>query len=206
MFGFGVRLLDSLSLGTSVLVWNAASGGGEQNIVKEGVFFSVYPGLLFRDPNGTFTFDINTAYSNQKIYYADNDAKKIVLGSMPLIIDSSFTYNFLNQRLFLGLKGISDIYLDDRGGYLLRIIPMAEFWPFKFLSLRAGYEYSHLDQSGTFTIGQGAVGGFTIKLGKFDINANLTYRDKPARLLPGVSVTNLKLLIGLEYTPGFLTR
>ena len=174
--------------------------------MKEGVFFSIYPGILFRDPNGTFTFDINTAYSNQKIYYADYDAGEIVLGSMPLVIDSSITYSFLNQRLFLGLKGISDIYLDNRGGYLLRIIPMVEFWPLRFLSLRGGYEYSHLDRAGTFTIGQGAVGGFTIKLVKFDINANLTYRKKPAQLLPGVTVANMKLLIGLEYNPGWISR
>ena len=174
--------------------------------MKEGVFFSIYPGILFRDPNGTFTFDINTAYSNQKIYYADYDAGEIVLGSMPLVIDSSITYSFLNQRLFLGLKGISDIYLDNRGGYLLRIIPMVEFWPLRFLSLRGGYEYSHLDRAGTFTIGQGAVGGFTIKLVKFDINVNLTYRKKPAQLLPGVTVANMKLLIGLEYNPGWISR
>ena len=129
-----------------------------------------------------------------------------LLGPSPLVIDSSFTYGLLNQRLFLGLKGISDIYLGDRGGYALRIIPMVEFWPFRFLSLRGGYEYSHLDQLGEFTIGQGAVGGFTFKVGKFDINANLTYRQKPARLLPGVTVANMKLLIGLEYNPGWITR
>ncbi len=210
----GIRLLDWLSAGTSALVWFSDNPQGPSNqlgadggnIVREGLFFSVYPGIMFRDPDGTLTFDLNAGYTNQRIYYADYNAEEIVLGSMPLVVDSSFTYGLLNQRLFLGLKGISDIYLDDRGGYALRIIPMVEFWPFKFLSLRGGYEYSHFDQSGIFTIGHGAVGGLTIKLGKFDINANLTYRQKPARLLPGATVANMKLLIGLEYNPGWITR
>jgi hypothetical protein len=212
----GARLADWVSIGSSVLVWNSTNGNNpgvsdtllpdSSAIVREGLFFGTYSGIMFRDPDGNLTFDINAGYTNQKIYYADYDAGEIVLGSMPLVIDSSFTYGLLNQRLFLGLKGISDIYLDDRGGYILRIIPMVEFWPFKFLSLRGGYEYSHLDQAGTFTIGQGAVGGFTFKVGKFDINANITYRKKPARLLPGETVGNMKLLIGLEYNPGWIKR
>lgn len=212
----GARLADWVSIGSSVLVWNSTNGNdpgvsdtllpSSSTIVREGLFYSIYSGIMLRDPDGSLTFDINAGYTNQKIYYADYDAGEIVLGTMPLVIDSSFTYGLLNQRLFLGLKGISDIYYDDRGGYILRIIPMAEFWPYKFLSLRGGYEYSHLDQAGSFTIGQGAVGGFTFKIGKFDINANITYREKPARLLPGETVENMKLLIGIEYAPGWITR
>ncbi len=206
---FGAHLQDWLSIGTSVLVWissNANEQSDGTNIVRDGLFFSIYPGVMIRDPGGNLTFDINAGYTNQKVYYADYTGGEIVLGSRPLVIDSSFTYGLPNQHIFLGLKGISDIYLDDRGGYALRIIPMVEFWPFKFLSVRGGYEYSHFDQSGNFTIGHGAVGGFTFKIGKFDINANLTYRQKPARLLPGTTVANMKILIGLEYNPGWISR
>ena len=151
-------------------------------------------------------FDITMSYTTQRMYYADITSNTIEIGYMPIIIDSSLTYGLLNQRLFLGLKGIFDIYLDDRGGYALRIIPMVEFWPFKFLSVRGGYEYSHYDQMDQLAIGHGGVGGFTVKLGKFDINANLTYRQKPVRQLPGTTLPNMKLLIGLEYNPGWITR
>ena len=46
----------------------------------------------------------------------------------------------------------------------------------------------------------------TEKLRKFDINANFTYRQKPVRMLPGYTVANMKLLVGLEYSPEFLAR
>lgn len=198
----GVRIEDWLSLGTSIFVWQT----NPNDFVDGGLYYSICPGLMVQDPSKNLTFDINAAFTNQNIYYADYTLGKVVLGSLPLIIDSSFTYGLIRKRFFLGLKGISDIYLDDRGGYYLRLIPMVEYWPFQFLSIRLGYEYSHLDQLETFTIGHGAVSGITVKVGKFDINANVTYRRKPATLLPGTTVAYIKLLIGLEYNPGWKTR
>jgi len=50
------------------------------------------------------------------------------------------------------------------------------------------------------------VGGLTVKIWKFDINANLTYRQKPVRLLPGAMVPNMKLLLEIEFTPEWITR
>lgn len=38
------------------------------------------------------------------------------------------------------------------------------------------------------------------------INANLTYRRKPVRMLPVYTVANIKLLVGLEYSPELLAR
>jgi len=210
----GAKIFDWFSIGASVLAWYtvhlASPGLSDQllwgeNIVREGLFLSFYPGLMFRGPGGNLTFDVHMAITTQSYYYADFPNKLISLGQLPLVIDGSLTYGLFNQRLFLGLKGVSDIYY-DRGGHALRIIPMVEVWPARFLAVRGGYEYSHLSQLGNFTINHGAVAGITIKVWRFDINANLTYRKIPARLLPGASIENMKLLIGIEFNPEWVTR
>ena len=85
-------------------------------------------------------------------------------------------------------------------------VEMVEVWPLHFLSIRGGYEYSHLSLNGEFKLAHGVVGGLTLKIWKFDINANLTYRQKPARLLPGADVSNMKLLIGIEFRPDWMDR
>lgn len=213
---FGMKLGDSVGLGLSAMGCYSVNGDNpgvsdeltvdSGNLVHEGFFFSLYPGIMVQGAGGALLWDLNAAYTNYKIYYIDYTNQEIKLGNMPLVIDTSLTYGLLDQRLFLGLKGISDIYIDDRGGYSLRLIPMAEFWFLDSLSVRGGYEYSHLDQAGNFSIGHGAVAGLTVKLGTFDINANFTYRRKPVRMLPGYTVANMKLLVGLEYSPEFLVR
>jgi hypothetical protein len=38
------------------------------------------------------------------------------------------------------------------------------------------------------------------------MNANMTYRKKPARLLPGYTVANMTLLIGIEFSPDVIAR
>jgi hypothetical protein len=113
---FGARLIDWMSVGTSLMVWYTYAGPGHANSVDEGFFFSVYPGLAFQFSDSSFAADINFAYTSYTMYYADFDNSEIVLGNLPLVIDGSLTYGLLNNRLFLGLKGVSDIYYDDRGG------------------------------------------------------------------------------------------
>ena len=203
---FGARLTDWMSVGTSLMGWYTSAGPGYGNTVDEGFFFSIYPGLAFQVPGSSFAADINVAYTSFTMYYADFVNHEVVLGSLPLIIDGSLTYGLLNDRLFLGLKGISDIYYNARSGHALRLIPMVEVWPLTFLSIRGGYEYSHLSLNGEFKLAHGVVGGLTLKIWKFDINANLTYRQKPVRLLPGADVANMKLLIGIEFSPDWMER
>ncbi len=214
--GYGTKLNNRIGLGAAIMAWYRINGEepgrsdtyGERggDLVHEGLFFSFFPGIFVQGPREQFTWDFNVGITNSKSYYIDYEEFEIVLGQQPVVIDTSFTYGLLDQQLFLGLKGISDIFTDDRGGYNLRIIPMVEYWLFPFFSLRGGYEYSQLSQFDEFSIGNGGVGGFTLKAGRFDINANLTYRQKPATLLPGTTVANMKLLIGVEYKPYFLSR
>ena len=170
---FGARLTDWMSVGTSLMGWYTSAGPGYGNTVDEGFFFSIYPGLAFQVPGSSFAADINVAYTSFTMYYADFVKHEVVLGSLPLIIDGSLTYGLLNDRLFLGLKGISDIYYNARSGHALRLIPMVEVWPLTFLSIRGGYEYSHLSLNGEFKLAHGVVGGAYLK------NLEIRYQREP---------------------------
>ena len=205
---FGISLTDWLGIGCSVIGYMFhPAGTAIQNISGGDQFaFSVYPGLMIQSPDGNIVFDLNAVYTNAEFYYADTDLYKIFQGQMPVVIDSSITVGFPEERIFVGLKGVGDIYIDGRQGHALRLIPMAEWWPAEDFSVRAGYEYSHLYLSDVFTIGHGAVGGATVRLDDFDINANVAYRQKPVRLLPGYTLPDIKIMVGIEYSPEFLER
>ena len=50
------------------------------------------------------------------------------------------------------------------------------------------------------------VGGVSAKIHQFDVSGNITCREKPARLITGAKVKDLKLLIGVEFSPELLAR
>lgn len=154
----------------------------------------------------TLAFDLYAMYTSQGMYYADTESMEILNGAIPLLTEASLTNELVSQVLFLGLKGIGSIYIDERGGHALRIIPVLEYITLGFLSLRAGYEYSHFNQSGQFVIGHGFLAGFGMKVWRLDLNVNLTYSQVPARLLPGYSVKTLTALVGATFTPQQLSR
>ena len=117
---------------------------------------------------------------------ADPDSQ-VELGRM---LAGTLTTAFFNKKLFLSLKGIGDIYPEDRSGYTIRAIPAIEFWLLTFLAIRGGYEYAQMDISDRFKIGHGGFGGISLILGKWEFNANFTYRNKPIHLLPGYSLND----------------
>jgi len=201
--GFGARVNKSFGVGVSTMVYYTHPNSDESDDI-EGVSVSLSPGVVFQSPDGGLIGDLTISYTTQEINYFDTESSTIVTGNYPVILDASLTYALTAQKLFLGFKGITGIFIDDRGGYSLRLIPMAEFWPWVFLSLRAGYEFSLLDQVENMTMGHGAIGGFSLKIGMFDLNANITYRQKPVRQLPGYTIPDIKFLIGLESHPEFL--
>lgn len=202
----GYRLLDNFSLGSTVMFWNTTKGPGTTVTVDPGMYWAAGVGIMFKALADALTFDIYTMYTSQSMYYADTDRLEILKGVLPLLAEASLTYELINQILFVGLKSIGSFYIDQRGGHALRIIPVLEYRPLDFLSLRAGYEYSHFNQARQFTIGHGFLAGISIKVWRFNFNANVTYSEVPARLLPGYTVKSLTTLIGVTFTPELLKR
>jgi TolB-like protein len=202
----GYRLLDNLSIGTTVMLWNTAEGPGTTVTVDPGIYWAAGGGFMVKALEDALAFDVQVMYTSQSMYYGDTQSMEILKGVMPLLTEASLTYELVSQVLFLGLKGIGSIYIDERGGHALRIIPVVEYRPLAFLSLRAGYEYSHFSQADQFVIGHGFLAGIGVKVWRLDLNANLTYSQVPARLLPGYTVKSLTTLFGATFTPQLLSR
>jgi TolB-like protein len=196
----GYKLFDDVSLGITAMIWYTDED------VNTGVNWAGSGGFMYKSPDDVLSFDLKATYTSQRIAYVNVSNQDVLKGNFPISIESSVTYALVNKILFIGLKGITAVYFDKRGGYELRLIPIIEYWPVTFLSIRAGYEYSNLDQNDKFTMGYGFLAGLTFRIWRFDLNANFTYRFVPARMLPGSTVQNLTLLLGLTFSPELLTR
>lgn len=212
--GLGYRILEFLSIGAAVQGSYADDrptdlGTDPANILKDYSKFNVSfdAGFLLRAWQERLVFDMHAVYSTQEESYYDSATMDIVTDRLPLILAGSLSTAFFNKQLFLSLKGIGDIYTEDRSGdYTIRVIPAIEVWPFPSLAIRGGYEYAQMDISDRFRIGHGGFGGISLILGKWEFNANFTYRNKPVHVLPGYSLDEMTVMIGVVKNDSFLRR
>ncbi len=206
--GLGLRLTERFAVGTSARLSYHQPGEAMNNPVANELYYNLAGGLVFLGPEDRWVVDLQAAWSSLREWYIDPAAGGWVArrGAQPLNLDGTFILSLLDRRLYLALKGIGDLYLDERGGHALRLIPIVEVRPWTFLSLRAGYEYSHLAQAGEFSLGYGFLGGASVRVWKVELNANYTLRQKPARLVPGYLIDTSTLLIGLTFEPGWVRR
>jgi|GEM_PF-1231314 len=204
-----------LSIGVATMLWwtsnNFAPGetdtqdGVHGNLVHEGFFFSIYPGLILSPPDSRFLAELNFIYSNQEVYSAAADGE-ILLSLLPLVADVSLVYGPVFNHLFFGLRSGTEIFYDVHSGYTLRLSPTVEYWPVKFLAVRGGYEYSHFDIDGSFSMGNGFMAGISANFWRLKLNVNVTYRERPIRNMPVHSIPDFKILVGVEFDTGLLSR
>jgi TolB-like protein len=204
--GVGARISDRWSAGSYFRLTNTKPGEGSSNLLEEELYYNLAAGLVYLAAGGQLIADLQLAWSTYEEWYVDQATELPVRGRVPLIAEGSLITTLQERRLYLALKGITDLYLDDRGGHALRVIPIAEYRPWDFLALRAGYEYSHLAQSDSFSVGYGFLGGFTFRFWKLELSANYTLRERPSRLVPGYLISNSMLLIGIGFEPGWIRR
>ena len=63
-----------------------------------------------------------------------------------------------------------------------------------------------MDIANHFKIGHGGLSGINMMVAKWEFNANFTYRYKPIHVLPGYSLDDMTLMIGLVKNDSFLQR
>lgn len=215
LFGFdggavslGYRFREDMSVGVSLAAWYTSESNGEEwnYMLDRGISYAFQGAYMLRTLDQRLAFDFSVAYTNQAERYVDFSQLLVKEGALPLLIEASLSSAFLNRTLVLSLTGLSDIYIDGRGGYVLRAIPVVEYWPFRFLAVRAGCEYSHMDQIGELSVGYGGLAGVSFKFWRIELNGNFTIREKPTRLLPGHSVSDWTLLLGVTLNTSLVER
>jgi hypothetical protein len=196
----GYKLSDNFAIGLACIIANVLTGTGQNNYVQTGPVFSIDGGFLLNLFADKLTLDSHVVYSDKKDAILNTTDMLALFGNVPVIIDNSLTLALFDNTLFIAAKGIIDLYFDQREGYELRLIPIVEYSPFPFLSIRAGYEYSHLDQAGRFTPGWGLLGGLTLKIWDFELSGNYTLRQIPSKMLPGYLLPGSTVTVNLSYS------
>ena len=207
--GLGYRILDHLSLGIALQgSYTDDTPSHVDTELEDNSKFNISfdTGFLLRAREERLLFDMRAVYTTQTETYYDSANTDIEPGRLPFILAGSFSAAFLDRRLYLSLKANADFYPSDRAGYTLRAIPAVEFWPAPFLSLRGGYEYAQMDLQDQFAIGHGGFGGLSLVFGKWEISGNFTYRHKPIHVLPGYSLDDMTLMLGLIKNDTLLSR
>jgi hypothetical protein len=203
----GYRFREDMSVGASAAVWYM----DEREFVwdymyEEGLGFSVLGAYMLQIPDRDLALSFSAAYAYVKQRYLDIAAQKLKEGAPPLVLEATMASSLLDGRLYLNAAVITDIYVDGRGAHVIRAIPVAEYALALFFSVRAGGELSYMLQAGDFALGYGGFAGVSFKFWRIELNGNFTMRLKPARMLPGYSLQDMALLVGMRVTPGFLER
>jgi TolB-like protein len=204
--GLGLRALDWLSLGAGVHLYHNTVHkelNDSSSIWDTSAQLAFALGVLARSPDNRVVVDLLATYPTQEEYFLDVVVPEVVADHLPLIFETTLTSAFLERRLFLVTKALADIYYDRRQGVVLRAIPVVEYWPWRFLSLRGGYQFTYLNIDERSDLGHGFVVGATARIGKYDVDFNFTSRYQPGRVLPGYGKQENFVLFGLSKSDTF---
>ena len=122
-----------MSLGFSALAWYMrADEDAPSYLFEDGLGFGAEAGYIYSSPNRPLVLAFSAAYAYQAAQYLDYDANAVKEGTPPLVLEASAASTFFDRKLLVSLAGISDVYVDGRGGHVLRAMPVAEYRLFPF--------------------------------------------------------------------------
>lgn len=213
--GIGFQLHPSFAFGLSgyLFNYNMNLGGSDGPGDPESDTFTgaATLGLFFRFLDGGLTIDTHATVPFFQEVYIDYDELSYIAyrtAPYPGVLEANIVGKVANGRLFLSLKEVLEIYTsfgdDDRTGVASRAIPAIEWWPFQFMSIRAGGEYDFMSVMGKTNHGAGVLGGMTFRIGPVDIDANFTYMSRALRFYPGLSVPDTALLVQVSWNGAFI--
>jgi hypothetical protein len=203
----GYRFAPTMSIGGSVAVWYTGEGEEVWNYMEnEGLGFGGVVAYMLQIPRRDLALSFSAAYACIEQWYLDVVDFFLREGNPPLVFQAAVATSLLEERLEIIMTGISDIYIDGRGGHLMRVIPAAEYQIASFVSARAGGDLSYMLRDGDVSYGYGGFVGVSLRFWRIELNGNFKIRVKPARDLPGQSLQDWALLAGLRIIPGFLER
>ncbi len=220
--GLGYRLGGTLALGASVLAAGVepvasstrnADGTSSTLIASEyeklnlGTSLGASLSLSYRHPESTIFASFQVSWVNMPNIYLsmapDAQVGSLHVGLMPLLVEAHVTGRFPGSRVFGSLRASLEQELDERASSIYRGQPLLEIWVSDWLSLRLGGEYGLRHHLGVIDGSLGANLGFSLALGKFELNASAQAGNRTVRMLPdaGISLDDLTFsyLLGLSW-------
>jgi hypothetical protein len=205
----GYRVLEGVSVGGAFLLWYVNDAESDSTPpsapgIEEGVDFAIQIGTMIESGRYGLLYGFSLAYTSLEERYVDISAAEAKDGTLPLVLEASVASLLLDGRIFASIRAMGDVYIDGRGGHVLRLLPVGEYWFLPFVAARLGAEYSHMIQDGEFAVGYGALAGLSGRFWRIRIDGNFTIREKPAQQLPGRSIPDWVVSAGIVLTPALV--
>jgi len=136
---------------------------------------------MVRNSMGTIVWDVVAGYGTQPSYVFNMDpaVEDFIIKADPLYVEQTLALAFNEKTTIIGIKQVNDIYL-DRDFYYGRLMPCVEQWFFNRFSVRAGIEGTLIVRDSGKKLGWGGTAGLSIRIWRFDLDINYTYRERPA--------------------------
>jgi TolB-like protein len=204
----GYALREDLGLGASLRCWYTGAESEDDyyymvDMVDSGVNYAFQAGWLLRALEQRLVVEFSATYTDLAERYLDLDLGEVREGALPLLLEGSLAAPFWGRRLIASLRGVGEVFIDGRGGGVLRAVPVLEYRPLAWLYLRFGGEYARLRQAGEAASGWGVLSGASFFLGRLQLDANYSVRERPLRLLPGYTESVQTLLVQASLGPLF---
>jgi TolB-like protein len=206
----GARVAERLAVGASGYVFvnemNLGGSDGPEDPSSVTVSGSATLGAHARLMNNQLTTGVAVTVPFLQEVYIDTNIDTYVAyqtAPYPIVYDVNAVLAAGGGRFFLSLKEVLEQYVsfgeDNRTGIASRLIPAVEWWPRDRFSVRAGGEYDLVSIMDTTQHGFGALAGFTLRLGAFDIDLNGTFMERSLRFYPGETVPDVSLLLQVSW-------
>lgn len=200
----GFRLGDALAFGIGAGVYSRSAsdvGPRAAYLYPDKLLLSGNAGFLYRNPDETIVFDSRLGYTNETYDIIDPGTLDIIRqAGAPVFLENTLTLAFQEKATFLIFKQINSVSL-DRPSTFLTLMPAVEHFFAPWVSLRIGLEGSLAVLKDSPQMGYGALVGITFRSVRrdFDVDLNLTWRQRPSRVVEGLLYTDLMALINVTW-------
>ncbi len=213
MLDVGFRAGEAVALGAGVGLYSRSSvdqGPGTPFTDPDKMVVSGNVGFLYHNPDETILFDSRIGGNNETYDIADATSTPLTIAeqaSAPVFWENTLTLSYRENTTFLIVKQINSFSL-DRPYVFVTLMPAVEHFLARWISLRVGLEGSLAMLNDTFQPGYGALAGITFRNVRrgFDVDLNLTYRQRPSRVVEGLLYSDLMALMNVTWNGVRVTR
>jgi len=202
--GFAVSPTLAFGLGVGIYSHSVSDRGPVGPYVDpDRALIALNAGFLYRNPAQTLVFDTRLGYSSETYGIIDPDSPTLEVSGQakaPVYIENTLSLALPDGDTFLIFKQIDSVSL-DRPYAFVTLMPAVERFLAPWVSVRAGLEgsFARLEDSSRFGFGVLAGVSFRSLARGFDADLNLSWRQRPSRVVEGLLYTDLTALMNLTW-------